>query len=230
MRDYSKNRVREKEDCSFCSELNNCDYNNIFLQIFKGSLTSRVLKETKNFVVMPTLGQIVEGYLLIVSKKHYLSIADLPNKYFGELRALKKETFDVLTKTYKSPIFFEHGAISYQQRGGESVTHMHLHVIPTNANILPKIIQYLEGEQIQSILDIKRQFKKKVPYLFYETAKGEKYLFDAFAIPSQYLRQLLAIELNLKDKWDWKRHIGKDKVVATLKKLSFWCDQKGNNL
>lgn len=225
LRNCSKNRLRVKEDCSFCSELNNCEYNNIFLQIFKGSLPSRILKETTNFVVMPTLGQIVEGYLLIVSKKHYLSIGDLPYGYFDELSALKKETFDVLTKAYKSPIFFEHGAISYQQRGGCCVTHLHLNAIPTNVDLLPKIMQHLEGKRIQSILEIKRQFKKKTPYLFYETPKGEKYLFDAFVIPSQYLRQLLAVELNLRDKWDWRRHIGKDKVIATLKKLSFWYDR-----
>lgn len=225
LRNCSKNRLRAKEDCSFCSELNNCEYNNIFLQIFKGSLPSRILKETTNFVVVPTLGQIVEGYLLIVSKEHYLSIGDLPYEYFDELSALKKETFDVLTKTYKSPIFYEHGAISYQQRGGCCVTHMHLHAIPTNVDLLPKITQHLKEKQIQSILEIKRQFKKKVPYLFYETAKGEKYLFDALVMPSQHLRQLLAVELNLKDKWDWRRHIGEDKVIATLKKLSFWCDR-----
>ena len=67
-------------NCVFCEEfqcqsfiLKNEDFGN------------RVLYETENFKVLPGLGHIMEGYLLIVSKDHYISVGELPGKLFKEL-------------------------------------------------------------------------------------------------------------------------------------------------
>ena len=51
----------------------------------------RILYVTENFYVMASLGPIVEGYLLIVSKKHIPACANIPNEIFQEYLDLKEK-------------------------------------------------------------------------------------------------------------------------------------------
>ena len=67
-------------ECSFCSEMNNKKENNFFDIYLKeefesAGLESRIVATTKKFVIMPMVGPLVPGYLLIVPKEHYLSIS-----------------------------------------------------------------------------------------------------------------------------------------------------------
>ena len=51
-------------NCPFC----NIDTSKIYNTIFE---------ETKNFVVMTTKGSLTDGYIIIVSKKHFYNILEL---------------------------------------------------------------------------------------------------------------------------------------------------------
>ena len=49
-------------------------------EIIEEGLNSRIVATTKKFVIMPMVGPLVPGYLLIVPKDHYLSIERLPKE------------------------------------------------------------------------------------------------------------------------------------------------------
>src|SRR5438045_3937670 len=72
----------------------------------------QVLLETHNFVAAPTLGAIVEGWLLLVPKRHCLSVGTLPEAYRTELMRLKDELWSVLEEAYGPVAAFEHGSSS----------------------------------------------------------------------------------------------------------------------
>lgn len=62
-------------ECSFCSEINGKEENNFFNiylkdEFGKEGLNSRIVATTHNFVIMPMVGPLVPGYLLIVPKNH----------------------------------------------------------------------------------------------------------------------------------------------------------------
>ena len=100
---------------------------------------NRVLCETDNFFVFPTLGPIdIEGYLLIATKKHYLGFGMIPSEQYSELNELIKETKKIIKDVYKKPtIIFEHGPrIGEDTKPGKSIDHAHLHVIPADFDIL----------------------------------------------------------------------------------------------
>ena len=64
-------------ECSFCSEINNKEENNFFdiylkKEFEKEGLNSRIVATTKKFVIMPMVGPLVPGYLLIVPKESLL--------------------------------------------------------------------------------------------------------------------------------------------------------------
>jgi diadenosine tetraphosphate (Ap4A) HIT family hydrolase len=177
-----------------------------------------IILETENFYITPSIGQIVEGYLLICSKKHFIGAAFLPNELFKELEELKEKVKQILEKNYITPIFFEHGAISSYERAGCCIEHLHLHAVPINLDIFYDLSKHFEYETIKELKEIKS--KAKTSYIFYENNQSNKFLFHIKEpIPSQYLRQIIAARINQIYKWDWREYPGLEEFNKTLEKL-----------
>jgi ATP adenylyltransferase len=73
------------------------------------AIWNQPLFASQNFVVLPSLGAMVEGWLLIAPKQHYLSTAVLPARLTAELAHLKGEVSKVIGKLYGPVLAFEHG-------------------------------------------------------------------------------------------------------------------------
>jgi len=207
--------------CTLCAELSGKKENNLCYFVM-GKLFNRIIKETKNFVIIPTIGQIVEGYLLIVPKQHYLCIGALPPNHFEELEKIIDNCKKALLSVYnKKTIMFEHGAvgISFKERAGCCTDHAHLHVVPAEVDLLDEIRKNYIPQKITSLKELKEKYLKKVPYLFYQNNQEDMYVFNAPIVMSQYFRQILAKKLNKMDKWDWRLYYGKEKMINTIKKL-----------
>ncbi len=206
--------------CTLCAELSGERENNLCLVVF-GKKINRVIFETMNFIVLPSIGPIVEGHLLIVSKKHYLCMGALSSKLFLELGDLKRKIRTCLWATYgKKSISFEHGSVgnSFQKKAGCCTDHAHLHIVPANVDLLPQIKSNFVSRKINSISDLRKNWKNKTPYLFYENNAGKLFTFDVTFVASQYLRIILAKELGLNN-WDWRKNFGKTKMLNTIKNL-----------
>ena len=52
----------------------------VFCNIDKSKLENTIIDESDNFVVLPTIGALVDGYLMIISKKHINSMSELEEK------------------------------------------------------------------------------------------------------------------------------------------------------
>ena len=186
----------------------------------KAYLKNRILYETKNFIVFPTVGQIVEGYLLIASKKHFLGMGQIPKRQYSELNFICKKVRNILTEEYTSPLFFEHGVISEVKKGGCCITHAHFHAIPVKIDILHELVNHFEYQRIKSLDSLKKQFDKGIPYFFYESNYGERYLFEIPEIvPSQYIRKVIAVKIGKPERWDWKSCLGIVELLRTIEKL-----------
>lgn len=92
---------------------------------------SRFLLETDNWYAIPTMGSLTVGYILLVTKQHYLSLANLDSNLFFEMLNLKKSVEDFLFKKLGMHcIAFEHGTTNSYSTGANSVDHVHLHILP----------------------------------------------------------------------------------------------------
>ena len=81
-------------DCVFC----NLDLNKI---------ENTVIYETENFRVIPSVGALVDGYVLIVSKEHINSLAELNDKQKKEYQKLVLRVSTIFKSIYKkTPILF----------------------------------------------------------------------------------------------------------------------------
>jgi histidine triad (HIT) family protein len=102
------------EDCIFC-------------KIAGKEIPSEVIYENDNFICFPDASPRVEGHCLVVPKKHFVNIIDLPSssgselldaiKNVGELKL--KEGFDGFN------VIQNNGEVA-----GQVVMHCHFHLLP----------------------------------------------------------------------------------------------------
>lgn len=218
--------------CDFCNalEITGDIGKTVEFEKYLGDLLpSRTIFETEHFAVIASLGQIVEGYLLILSKEHYPSMAHIPEKYHSELASLHQSVRSILTKIYAPSITFEHGPMpinsqvdSPAEGGGSCVDHAHLHVLPfpfTVDHLIPVLKGQFSWRQIHYYNELKLQVESNTPYFFVETQDGSRYVFDATVAQPQYLRRVLASLTNAPERWNWRLFPETERIVATVKRL-----------
>jgi len=195
------------EDCTFCNaKLGD-----------RSQIYERTIIETPNFRVFPTLGQIAEGYLLIVPKEHYACVGSMPEPVLDEMIELKDEVDKRLTGAYQKPIYFEHGVI------GQTVLHAHMHAVPCehDAHITSNFnSNFANYKFINSIKDLKDIWQKKGVYLYYE-AGSEKAVFYTDIMP-MYARIVVAGTLDVPERANWRtmdRKLDDEMIQRTLDKL-----------
>ncbi len=117
-------------------------------------------------------------------------------------------------------MFFEHGATSERKKGGCCITHAHLHAVPVQVDVFSELAKHFDYQKIETFDQLKKQFDKGVPYFFYESNSGGRYLFEVPEIvPSQYIRQIIAAKIEKPERWDWRTCLGIDELLRTIEKL-----------
>lgn len=103
------------EDCIFC-------------KIVKGEAPAEKVYEDDNFLGFLDVNQVADGKTLIVSKKHYKTLLDMPSSLGNEmLEAIKKVGLDLIDKG-KAEGF--NVLINSFEVAGQVVPHAHIHILP----------------------------------------------------------------------------------------------------
>ena len=103
----------------------------IFCDIDHSKIENTIIEETNNFYIVPTLGSLVDGYVLIVTKRHINSMSELNDIELNEYQNIITKYQNVFKKIYnKTPIVFEHGTPNQNSEiKANSVTHAHTHIV-----------------------------------------------------------------------------------------------------
>lgn len=211
--------------CGFCVEIHDMDTeNNLFKRVIspQTGLMSRYVYEDGTFVVMPTLGAFVEGYVMIVSKEHYDCVGKMPAEDIARLEVLMEEITDRIKRVYGTGVIcFEHGAVSCANKFGGCLNHAHVHLVPCASSLIEEIREYdLKVEPLASLAQLRELGNEGRPYLFFRDTGGEQYLITGEFIVSQFFRQLVAARMGLDQKWDWRENLYLDNVFKTVKGLT----------
>jgi diadenosine tetraphosphate (Ap4A) HIT family hydrolase len=170
-------------------------------------LKKNVLYESGNFFVVPTIGQMgIDGYVLLCSKEHHIGMGDIPKEHTSELESVLGRIKKVISETYGSEVLvFEHGPRLGCHKGGGCLDHGHLHIIPTSIDIMEFLQKMFKPEEIQDFSRLREIYEaQRSSYMFVETQDNKRYVIEVeFPIPSQYLRQVLASNMGIKE-WDWR--------------------------
>lgn len=201
---------RNHPNCRMCDIINRININDS--DIYNSPLTI-----SPNYVVIPALGHILEGYLMIVSKQHASCMGSLDNEALIELDGLKLYLRELLYSTYGPLIFFEHGSVSTSDLAGTSVIHAHTHVCPEPENFLTLVKEQLHLKSVEGQSFAKYSFKAKKPYILIENRDGLCFANNPEqSLPSQFLRRLLSTCVGLEEQWDWHCYPHKLKLISTI--------------
>jgi histidine triad (HIT) family protein len=103
------------EDCIFC-------------KIVSGEIKSNIIYSDDNFIGFLDVNPKSEGHTLIVSKKHFKTILDMPSSLGTELLDAVKEIGLGLIKQDKAEGF--NLIVNNGEVAGQVVHHAHIHIIP----------------------------------------------------------------------------------------------------
>ena len=197
--------VAATESCEFCAELHDTR-DSRFGMMYGDVVASRVVSETSSFVVVPTIGQMFAGSMLVIPRRHVETLAGFGN--LNELTSLLRSLNAALSR-FGDVISFEHGARS-TTGGSCGIYHAHLHCVPTpravsSEELLPR------GEVVADLAEGMRILSDASQYLIVHDSSGvTRYLDLSFGggreYGSQYFRRRIAQVLDAPVEWDWRKY------------------------
>jgi diadenosine tetraphosphate (Ap4A) HIT family hydrolase len=197
-----------EQHCRLCDALNN--------PFISGEIRScdTVIFKTTNFALIPSIGPLVCGHAMVVSRKHYFSLASMPQEAIREYEIFLKTIFQ-LPEICGNLLEAEHGATPECYAGG-CVAHTHIHLLPN----LGQHVDMFEGKlkvvgSFSKLIEI-HNFDK--PYILLRKNLGKITMFQADSIETQEIRRVLSTRLGQTD-WDWRTN-RRDELIE--KTIDFW--------
>lgn len=100
----------------------------IFCNIAQGKMKSEPIAESNLFVAFLDRDQSVPGHTLIVPKKHFVTLLDIPDKMGEELlRFTKQVASELMDKKYGDGF---NVIMNNLECAGQAVMHAHVHIFP----------------------------------------------------------------------------------------------------
>ncbi|HLD34219.1 MAG TPA: HIT domain-containing protein [Candidatus Nanoarchaeia archaeon] len=200
----------------------------------------RTVYRTDNFFVIPSIGPLQPGHLLVQPKDHVLGYGQLDPALDKELSHVIDTTKRVLAEVYGKEVFtFEHGPRvchdTQEIRGGGCMDHAHLHLVPLGKHddaVLDAIAvdmvrrlqtyDHFRADRTEG-LDIMREIviEGKTSYMLTETSNGARVVFRVSRpVPSQYIRRQIGEALSFAPgEYDWAAVPREDIVEQTIELL-----------
>ncbi|MBT4135664.1 HIT family protein [archaeon] len=108
-------KENQKEDCIFC-------------KIVNGEIESKKVYDDDNFIGILDANPLSEGHTLIIPKKHFRNLLDMPSSLGNELlEAVKKVSLDLIKNGKAEGI---NVLANNEPVSGQIVFHAHVHVFP----------------------------------------------------------------------------------------------------
>ncbi len=107
-------KENKKQECIFC-------------KIIAKQIPANIIYENEDFIAIPDANPKVEGHTLIIPKKHFVNIIDIPETLGGELLDAIKKVAEIRIKEGAQGfnIIQNNGEVA-----GQIIMHAHFHLLP----------------------------------------------------------------------------------------------------
>jgi histidine triad (HIT) family protein len=114
----------------------------VFCKIAKGEIKSEKLVESDNFFVIRDINPDAEGHSLVISKKHFVTLLDMPDKLGGEMiKMIKRVASDLMDAKLGDGFNL---VMNNLEVAGQLVMHAHIHVIPRKEGDGIRLVKKIE--------------------------------------------------------------------------------------
>lgn len=163
------------------------------------------LSRSQSFALVPSLGSIVEGWLLAIPRRKLLSLRELKAPERMDLVTFSVEAVARLRSISSQFVMFEHGPVEQQSKVGCGVDQAHLHVVSTKLDLLSDVLSDDSVEWMEA--DINDPWsslpKQREYYLIFNSSKA--YVGFPRAPISQFFRRRLAALSQAHEKWNYRQ-------------------------
>lgn len=174
------------------------------------SLPENTIIETyEYFILIPTIGPLIDGHVMLASKQHYTSLSVMPQEAIDELFMIIS-TLSVIDEIRSNVLICEHGSFE-NQSGGACTVHTHIHLIPTYGsfyNVLDGMLPIVEASLTQL-------GTLRIPYILTMNGVGEYRIYEAYNAHSQMMRKAICNSVGQIDK-DWKSNPNPQSILNTI--------------
>lgn len=123
----------------------------IFCEIIKGNIPSKTVYEDDLVKVFLDINPNTNGHMLIVPKKHVITVDDIDNELASHILEVEKKLHNLL----KEKLNIEGLTIVQNNNYGQDVKHYHVHLIPRYSEDCWKM-----HFRQDNLLDVDEIFKK----------------------------------------------------------------------
>ena len=125
--------------------MNDC----LFCKIASHEVPAEIIFEDKDIMIFLDINPTTNGDTLIIPKKHYKNIFDIPR----ELMNYIEESYEHIYEVYKNKLKCDGLTLTTNLDYGQEIKHFHMHFIPRYKN---DEVKYLSNKEIlKNIKDIK---------------------------------------------------------------------------
>lgn len=183
----------------------------------------RTIYRSENFFVIPTLGQFITGYLLIIPYRHVMSNGELDQEVLDEFQTVLDDVKFILELAYPESkghiLVWENGSgSSGVGKAKDSLVHSHVHIAPSTltSDSIAEVAKFpFDTIELKDLANYKAN-----SYLLIETPEAGKWAINndpAVYIPRQFVRQLIAEEYGIEgERWNWRTYPYHEKMRDTL--------------
>jgi diadenosine tetraphosphate (Ap4A) HIT family hydrolase len=148
------NLPQPRADCTFCQ---------------RHKLTN-ILYETPAFFLIADHAPLIEGHMLLVPKAHFACYGALAPALDAEFLRIKAAAGQFLARTYRPPVFFEHGVFR------QTVFHAHLHCFPFGPLALDLASHHPHAAP--GLAEVRAWYAASGQYFYLEQEPGQGALFQ----------------------------------------------------
>jgi hypothetical protein len=163
---------------------------------------------------MMSLGPLVEGYTLLVSRKHISCCGEVDNEWLEEFQQLREVVSAAQVQAYGRSVAYEHGRTGSCLHLSEAhCYHAHLHFVPIDFDIAAAVASDYSVRRYSTWDGFLEAYRARPgPYLLSQDQDALAVAFISDRVPRQYLRSLVAGHLGTPEFADWMAFPRRDVV------------------
>lgn len=183
----------------------------------------RVIMENKLFAVIPSLGALTPGHVLLCTRSHVRSFAEIAwdKVTASAYRAVRTDLIRRIEACYGGAVHvFEHGMAATGEHIPCTIDHAHLHFLPVPGGV--HILDDEAWDVTDAAIETLASHTCGYEYLFHECTFGVARLRTGppGSFGSQALRQHFAAVLGCEERWNWRTQSDAalaDEIFRTLR-------------
>jgi diadenosine tetraphosphate (Ap4A) HIT family hydrolase len=181
-----------------------------------GEVSSPSLVIHQSFGVLPSVGAIAAGHVLLVPKRHVRRWLALSAEEIRQSDQLKQLLETRLRRRFGKDIhWFEHGSSASGAKTACSIEHAHLHALPFDGSVLSRLQQDYFWQPVVGWQQVQQRVGDR-EYLWYQAPDGSQGVCtEPEGFPSQYLRRVFAEQAG-STQWDWRRFSRSATMTQTI--------------